>query len=263
MTTDSKNIINGNATSVSDSLLGPAYEYWNNIKAPSELGISSDGNLSALARDLTGLIENGKLLATGTSKASKTGEPLGNKFFLQTGAKCKDINSCDGQPEGCELKEVDRFIYINNIPQGNIPFISSGLGTNFSEARGLIPGALGNLNALNPFAMFQAFTAGAVPDCQATTLQVVSNTNQVGYDTHYVTTVDIKNMDPCNFGSNGKNPVDGRQCKMEGFQSKIEPSEIKMPNDIIAQLYFICLAIVGLYILFKLMKLKNFDKLFI
>ena len=29
-------------------------------------------------------------------------------------------------------QEVDRYIYVNNVPQGNVPFISSGLGVNFT-----------------------------------------------------------------------------------------------------------------------------------
>jgi len=260
-TTTSSSIINGNSTSTSSSLLGSPYEYWNNIKSPSEMGISSEGNLDAFGKDIIGLIEYGKVLSEGESSASKTGQPLGNKFFLQTGAKCKDVHSCDGQPDGCELSEVDRFIYINNIPQGNIPFLSSGTGINFKKMRGLIPGALGNLNALNPFALFQAFTAGSTPDCQNTTLEVVSNNNQHSQDTHYITTVDLQNMDPCNFG-NGTNPVTGTRCNLENFtnntkNNKLTPEEIKLPNDLIIQLYFIGLSIFGIYILFKLMKLKN------
>jgi hypothetical protein len=261
-TTSSTEIINGNATSVSNSLLGSPYEYWKNIKSPDELGISDEGSLSTLGNDIKGLISYGEVLATGTSNASKAkdGGPLGNKFFLQTGAKCKDIHSCDGKPDGCELSEVDRFIYFNNIPQGNIPFLSSGIGQNFSNARGLIPGALGNLNALNPFAMLQAFTAGSTPDCQKIMLEVVSNNNASTYDAHYITTIDLQNMDPCNFGAHGTNPVTGKSCH-QGFTNKntntLTPAEIKLPNDPLIQLYFIGLAIIGLFILFKLMKLKN------
>ena len=257
-TTSSTEIINGNATSTSNSLLGSPYEYWKNIKTPNELGISDEGSLSTLGNDINGLIDYGKVLATGDSNASKTGGPLGNKFFLQTGAKCKDIHSCDGKPSDCELSEVDRFIYFNNVPQGNIPFLSSGIGQNFSSARGLIPGALGNLNALNPFAMLQAFTAGSTPDCQKIMLEVVSNNNASTYDAHYITTIDLQNMDPCNFGAHGTNPVTGKSCH-HGFTNKnnLTPSEITLPNDPLIQLYFIGLAIIGLFVLFKLMKIKN------
>ena len=193
-------------------------------------------------------------MAEGPSNASKTGGPLGNQYFLQTGAKCKDIHSCDNKPEGCELTEVDRFIYINNIPMGNIPFISSAVG-NFSEARGLIPGALGNLNALNPFALFQAFTAGVTPDCQTVVLNTVSATNKKGVDSHYIALVDIENMDPCVF-PNKSNPVSGKQCKetFTNLHSQPQDFDISLPQDNLVQLYFLSLSLVGLYILLKLMK---------
>ena len=54
---NSKDIINSNSSDVSTSLLGEPYKYWDYIKSPSELGMSSDGNLSAFARDFDGLIE--------------------------------------------------------------------------------------------------------------------------------------------------------------------------------------------------------------
>lgn len=255
-TLNSKNIINSNSNDVSSSLLGASYNYSANIKNPSELGMSSDGNLSAFARDFKGLIEYTKLLAEGNSSASKTGGPLGNKYFLQTGAKCKDIRSCDNQPEGCELQEVDRFLYVNNIPQGNIPFISSssGTGTNFKDMRGLIPGALSNLNSLNPFSLFKAFTAGSTPDCQAITLETVSTTNQRGVDTHYVATVDLDSMDPCSY-MNGVNPINGRVCK-ETF-TNLHPQRViekdpSFPKDPLVKLYFLSLSLLGVYILYKI-----------
>ena len=43
--------------------------------------------------------------------ASKVNGPMGNKFFLKTGAKCKDTQSG---------KKVDRFMYVNNVPDGQI-----------------------------------------------------------------------------------------------------------------------------------------------
>ena len=31
-------------------------------------------------------------------------------------------------------------IYVNNVPNGSIPFLSSAMGSNFSTFRGLVPG---------------------------------------------------------------------------------------------------------------------------
>ena len=102
------------AQSVEEELLGPDYKYWKQIKSPAELGITTKGSVSAISNDVNGLINYVELLVTGNSKASRTGKPLGDKFFLQTGAKCKDTKTSN---------QVTRSIYINNVPDGNIPFI--------------------------------------------------------------------------------------------------------------------------------------------
>ena len=240
-------VLNG-AVNVEEKLLGPTYPYYKNIRTPSEIGMTSDGTISALTKDIDGLISYVTLLVEGTGKASATGNPLGNKFFLNTGAKCKDISNNDNI--------VDRYIYINNVPEGNIPFISQGLGVNFSEFKGLIPGAMGNLNSLNPFSLLQSFLSGSVPDCQPLTMQTIDNNNNKSSETHYVTLVDIRNMDPCSF-QNKTNPITNDKCK-ETFQnvnSNIHyTNTLQLPNDITTQLYFLALAAIVIYIIYKLMK---------
>ena len=86
-------------------------------------------------------------------------------------------------------------------PNGNIPFISAGLGTNFSEFRGLIPGTFGNLNALNPMAIFSSFTEGSNPECQQLEMETTptSINNYQSKQSEYVTINDISNMDACSF----------------------------------------------------------------
>ena len=76
------------AGKVQDKLLGPTYPYYKNIKSPSQIGMSDKGTIQQTAKDIDGLIQYVQLLVSGKSKASATGGPLGNKFFLQTGAKC-------------------------------------------------------------------------------------------------------------------------------------------------------------------------------
>jgi hypothetical protein len=232
------------AGKVQDKLLGPTYPYFKNIKMPSEIGMSDKGTISALGKDIDGLIQYVEVLVTGKSKASTTGGPLGNKFFLKTGGKCVDSATND---------QVDRYIYINNVPQGNIPFISAGLGANFSDFRGLVPGAMGNLNVLNPFAIMQSFLSGATPPCQELTLETIDINNNKSSETHYVTVTDIKNMDPCSF-SDGKNPSSGVSCKetFKGVSADDEPLQI--PDDPVAQLYFVSIAALGIYIFYRVMK---------
>jgi hypothetical protein len=224
------------AKGVEQKYLGDDYEYWNNIKTPSELGMSGNGSLSALGKDIDGLINYVELLVAGKSHASKTGGPLGNKFFLKTGGTCVASDTGDSQ---------DRYIYIDNVPAGNIPFISSGMGVNFSEFRGLIPGVMSNLNAFNPYTILQSFMTGTTPSCQSITMEVINNENISSTESHYVSLVDIKNMDACSF-SNGKNPVSGSSCK-ETFgnikQKKMNEKRMKiiLSMTLISILLFILL----------------------
>jgi len=252
------------------SLLGPDYAYYKYIKTPKELGMSTKGNLSTVGKDLLGLSQYVEVMVTGKSKASATGQPLGNKFFLKSGGKCTDVKS--GQ-------EVDRYVYINNVPTGNIPFISSGLDVNFSDFRGLIPGTLEQLNNFNPLMLMRACMAGTKPECQELTMDVIDSHNNKSTETHFVTLVDIKDMDNCIFPGKKPNPVTGAKCKetfdnMDSDESSaysipatntnttLSNSLIKdfvpaMPSNINSQIYFASVGILGVYVAYKaLQKMK-------
>ena len=145
--------------SLEEEILGPDYPYYKYINSPSQMGMSSDGG--AIATNIGGLISYTEVLVTGQGNASATGKPLGDKFFLKTGATCKDKASGES---------VTRSLYVNNVPDGSIPFISSMTGANFTSFEGLIPGTLSDMNNLNPLGIFQAFMLGTNPDCQALTM---------------------------------------------------------------------------------------------
>lgn len=246
---------------VENSLLGPAYPYYQNINSPNagNMNMSSNGTLQALAQDIEGLIAYVQLLVEGGGNASIPGGPLGNKFFLKTGAKCLDTET---------KEQVDRYIYVDNVPDGNIPFISSGLGVNFSQFEGLIPGAMSDLNVLNPYSILQSFLSGSMPKCQSLTMETINNNNVSGQETQYVTLTDIQNMDPCTFSS-GSNPVSGKGCvnaftnysdtktKSNKNQNSNKNKNIGLPRDLTAQIYFASLAIVGVFILYKIMEKSN------
>jgi len=120
-----------------------------------------------------------------------------------------------------EKEKVERWIYVNNIPDGSIPFISSGAdGRGFKSLRGLIPGALGNLGALNPVQLFNGFTAGTYPDCAQVTLQTVDNNNAKSSETRYIAMIDMAQLNPCSFPS-GYNPASGKSCQgaRDGFHT--------------------------------------------
>lgn len=224
------------AKGVEEKLLGPTYPYYKNVKSPSEIGMSDKGTIQQMSKNVDGLIDYVELLVSGKSKASATGQPLGNKFFLKTGAKCK---ACDNNGN---CNDEDRYIYIDNVPEGNIPLISNGMGVNFSEFKGLIPGTMSNLNALNPYSIMSAFMSGATPPCQELTMTTIDNENTKSSETHYVTLTDIKNMDPCSF-PNKINDISGEKCR-ESFEGLME--------DTTNQIYMGIFALAGIFILSKL-----------
>jgi len=191
------------AKGLEQKLLGPTYSYADNIKTPEQLGISSTGTLSALGNNINGVIDYTELLVTGVTPASATGQPLGDKFFLQTFAKC--IDSATNQ-------SVDRYIYFNNVPSGNIPFLSSTTGKDFNTFRGLIPGVISDLSILNPMTMMRSLMSGANPPCQEITLQVIDPSNNKSMQTNFMTNTDISDLDPCSIPGN-YNPITKKSCQ--------------------------------------------------
>lgn len=229
---------------VEQELLGPDYLYYKYISTPQEIGMSSEGSLDALTKDVGGLISYVELLVTGKGDGSTTGKPLGNRFFLKTGAKCRDIETND---------DVTRYIYVNNVPTGRIPFISSGLGVNFSTFEGLIPAILEDLDDINPFDIFKGFLSGSMPDCQKLTMETTpsSTNNNQTKQTEFVTVSDIKSMEPCIFTLNDKrNPITKEKCR-EAFQNLEQYKKNNNPKgDPMFQLYTLIIALLGIYILY-------------
>lgn len=247
------NVLN-DANNVQQQLLGPDYSYWKKINSPSEIGMSSNGSIGALAKDVSGLVSYVELLVTGKGRANKTGQPLGNRFFLKTGATCSDVKTNN---------KVTRYVYINNVPTGNIPFISQGLDMNFSEFKGLIPGALSDMNGLNPFKIFSSFMTGTNPKCQELTMQTTPSSinNNKSQQTEFVTIDDIKGLDPCIFTLNGKrNPVSNKTCR-EALHNRFElldkfTKQQEHGDDNIFRIYMLLVAILGFYIIYKVSKKK-------
>jgi hypothetical protein len=235
---DMFNSIMSGAGNARDSFLGPGYDYYKSINAPSEMGMSENGSLGTLANNISGLISYVEVLVSGKGNASKTGQPLGNKFFLKTAAKCKETTidkfkrdrANKEKKEDKDAKKVDRYIYINNVPDGTIPFISAGMGgTSFGSMKGLIPGAIGNLGALNPAQLFASFSMGSYPDCAPITMETVNNDNQRGTETRHVALIEVEDMNPCWF-SNRVNPVSGKSCR-EVFTEQSTSNAGGQPNS--------------------------------
>lgn len=189
-------IINNNlrTNSEMDGALGPGYDYWKNIKTPSELGMNDAGTIKALSNDINGIVSYASVLVDGNSNASKTGEPLGNRFLLKTVAKCRNVQFDKTKPESEENpKYASRYIYVDNVPDGTIPFIASGPdGGKMKDLKGLIPGAIGNLSAFSPSGFYRAFTMGNYPDCIKISLRT-KHDNIDMEQTEYVAVGDILN----------------------------------------------------------------------
>ena len=235
-----------------EQILGPNYKYYKFIKTPKEIGMSSDGSLDAIGSNINGLIAYTELLVSGGGAASATGKPLGNKYFLQTGAQCTDKKTGN---------QVNRFIYVNNVPDGEIPFISSGMGVNFTEFEGLLPGTMSNIAQLNPLGVFQAFMLGNSPECQDIKMETIDVNNNVSQETQHVLTSDIKNMNPCWF-PNKINPVTNTPCR-EAFENRkkksnniteLEDDNIDYVKNLINVIYISLLIILFLSIANKCLK---------
>lgn len=202
-----------NPEDISTDFTGPEYSYWKQIKSPEDMGMSAGGSIGALENDVSGLINYVKVLVTGQGGGSYPGRPLGNKYFLQTGGTCKARDTND---------IVTRYLYVNNVPTGNIPFISQAAGENFDTFEGLIPGILQDLEALNPVRIFAAFKLGEEPPCRKITMETspTSENNNQERQTEYVADYDIRYLGSCLFNLMGnKNPVTGEPCR-EGFNTR-------------------------------------------
>ena len=201
-------------------MLGPDYQYYEHIRSPGYLGASSDGNMGAMAKDVAAIINYVELLVAGGGRASDTGGPLGPKFYVKTAGKCKDVAT---------KKVVPRYIYIDNVPDGNIPLVSSGLGVNFTEFEGLLPGILEDAGALNPMSMFSAFQQGATPDCKEVTFPVQGDDRKNFPTSGHVAVSEINEYEADQKRALLKKPAAYQKLLKEGFLSgnRILRGEIK------------------------------------
>lgn len=251
-------------------VLGPDYSYSSKIKPPEQLGMSADGNFTALGNDIGGLMGYVALMVSGDCAsglgtcASTTGKPLGNKFFLKTPTTC----TLKGQTSTSD-KDVDRWIYINNVPDGSIPFVSEGMGLRFPSFVGLLPGVMSNISQINPMQILLSFVSGPETECLPITMETIDSEDKHDKDTHYVTKKDIAAMNPAWFVIPGYPKPSDEQLKEstdendddeeESFQtlnySKVDYS--RMPDNLLIKFYYSCLGLLGIYILIKMMLKKR------
>jgi hypothetical protein len=238
------------AVGIEESMLGPDYKYYEHIRTPGAMGVSSAGNMDAMAKNVAGIINYVELLVAGGGPASDTGGPLGPKFYVKTAGKCKDIAT---------KAVVSRYIYIDNVPDGNIPLISSGLGVSFKEFRGLLPGILEDTGALNPMSIFAAFQQGATPDCKEVNFPVQGD-DRANYPTSgHVAVAEINEYEAGQKLSMGGKSAAYKKLLSEGFLSgnrilrgEKRKKKSKTTVPVFANMYFTGLGILLVYLMYKM-----------
>lgn len=207
MATDINTNVNTDTTNSSSTHID--YPYYKYIKNPSQLGMSTRGK--DIGKNFQGLMAYVSVLVFGKSKASTTGGPLGNRFFVKSYSKCKDMKTD-------EL--VDRYIYIDNVPSGNLRLDiditddvdpsknpdgtakqTAGNAVN-TGMTGLVPGILEDITKINPITLFKDLEDDTYPPCHKVTLDTIDSSNVWGSETHYVSDKDLKWVDPCFFIDN-------------------------------------------------------------
>ncbi len=256
----------GGVENLQKDFLGETYPYHKNINTPGELGMSGKGDMGTLARNVAGIVNYTEVLVSGTGRGSKTGKPLGNKFFLKTGGSCEPKGYIKSNGKVVETgggNSTTRHVYINNQPDGSIPFISSGSGANFSEFRGLIPGIIGNIGHINPVEIMGGFTEKGNPPCYKITMPTINAKNRRGTQSEYVSKSDIANMNGCSFPG-GYNPITKKRqsgCK-QGFdimqnyinKEKENTKTIKPSKDPVVNIYNAGFGLLLMYLLLRVMK---------
>jgi hypothetical protein len=204
-----------------------SYNYSKFIKTPKQMNIKVGDSLSNVENGVAGIFSYVKLLVEGRSNASKTGQPLGNKYFLETSESCINQNT---------NKKEKRSLYFDNVPTGNLGILKD-TGEEFSEFRGLVPGAIEDVMAIGKIDFFSVFTETGIPKCLPVKLKTIDIDNKEGSDTQFVTINDIKQISPCNFISR-TNPVNGAVCTRQGFTLQSDTTNEDKNNAEIYKNYY-------------------------
>ena len=198
------------------------YDYAAFIKQPDDMSMNSDVTgfgLDTIATNIGGLIEYIEILISGKTNASKAvslfnpnveNQPIGNAYFYDSGATC----ICEG------LVDQPAYMYMNNVPMGNIPFLSSLTG-DVGELRGLIPGMVEDMDGFNPQIFLNAFSISPSSECIQVELPITQldkegkaykeGVPKTKYDKKCMLKDYVKLIDPCLFkpdkDGNQSNPV--------------------------------------------------------
>ena len=212
-------------------VIGPSYNYANHILDPITLQVSGKGTMDALWKDMgataayVDTLTFGERVTSGLFGAPNQ-SPLGNKYFIKSGT-CGDDST-----EECKGK--DRYIYIDNVPNGKIPCLDQiGIKLPGNNFRGLVPGLLGDLAIINPVAIFNSLAGKGGISSKCST-----RNEQVGYEGNYTNVAKCSPPTP---------PVQCLPNFSENFQNKNK--QIKKQNK--TEKYFlIVFLLIIFYIIF-------------
>jgi hypothetical protein len=150
---------------MSDTLMGPAYSYADELATPSELGITQDGSAGGILRAVAGVNYYTDAIGFGESTmlAKAQGwsqKPLGLRYFTDTGLTCSN---------GAKM-----FEYIDTTPPGLPGRVGAEIKKTLQvDLKGLGPGIMADaVGALNPLPMFKAIVGSAYAACKKVTLPV-------------------------------------------------------------------------------------------
>jgi hypothetical protein len=206
------------------------------------MGMSDAGNLKTLEKDINGLLAYVQLLVDGPSAASRSSSkgPLGSQFFAPTNATC-NVNGTS----------VPRSIYVDNIPKGGI---DAAPGANLPEFRGLVPGMMTGLSAIDPERISESIANSDSPDCIEVTLNVIDSSYNTISETNYITTTDATYIDPCSY-TNCVNPITGVKCNgKQGFTNRSELLFSEIKHDYVSQMFLTSVGVLSIYVLHLLVK---------
>lgn len=156
-------------------LLGPDYDFSDNVPTPAEIGVSSGGSINHVLdavkavswyTDMIGFGQATNSLSRGMWNNGREPYALGVNYFVKTGQKC---------PNGKEM-----FMYVEGIPKGDMlgPRVTKAMAQmGLPGLRGLGPGAVEDAeNALDPRPILSAVFGSGYPDCEEV-IKVVGDQN--------------------------------------------------------------------------------------
>ena len=175
-----------------NGFFGPSYNYAKHIRSPEDLQLMVSGNMWEFGNDIAAIGDYISVLIFGPSRANIYPErPLGMSYIMPTVSKCTNIES------DVSGSLVQRSIYVNNIPLGNIPILTDATGVDLVQFRGLIPGIAQNLRVLDPYYLYKGMVNDGAPPCMKVELPTIDASGIINVESGYITIDDLEHIDPC------------------------------------------------------------------